>query len=163
MLRKCSSVSILVSDENQKAKCKTVASQIKVDVNKIGEVILCDGKNLSKISHNNYDKVVLILNNESPVTYIKEGITRFIFDFDNIYELCVAMYTDRPSETIYDSNDCYFDFNRNNFLYKGEKIFISKSQREVLKSVLINGEKKSSSYRTIVYRLRKKFGKEFLV
>ena len=122
MLRKCSSVSILVSDENQKAKCKTVAEQIKVDVNKTGEVILCDGKNLSKISHNNYDKVVLILNNESPVTYIKEGITRFIFDFDNIYELCVAMYTDRPSETIYDSNDCYFDFNRNNFLYKGEKL-----------------------------------------
>lgn len=163
MLRKCSSISILVSDENQKAKCKTVAEQIKVDVNKIGEVILCDGKNLSKINHSNYDKVVLILNNESPVTYIKEGITRFIFDFDNIYELCVAMYTDRPSETIYDSNDCYFDFNRNDFLYKGEKIFISKSQREVLKSVLINGEKKSSSYRTIVYRLRKKFGKEFLI
>lgn len=163
MLRKCYSVSILVSDENQRAKCKTVASQIKVDVNKTGEVILCDGKNLSKISHNNYDKVVLILNDESPVTYIKEGITRFIFDFDNIYELCVAMYTDRPSETIYDLNDCYFDFNRNNFLYKGEKIFISKSQREVLKSVLINGEKKSSSYRTIVYRLRKKFGKEFLI
>ena len=163
MLRKCSSISILVSDENQKAKCKTVASQIKVDVNKTGEVILCDGKNLSKISHNNYDKVVLILNNESPVTYIKEGITRFIFDFDNIYELCVAMYTDRPSETIYDSNNCYFDFNRNNFLYKGEKIFISKSQRKVLKSVLINGEKKSSSYRAIVCRLRKKFGKEFLV
>ena len=163
MLRKCSSVSILVSDENQKSKCKMVASQIKVDVNKIGEVILCDGKNLSKINHSNYDKVVLILNNESPVTYIKEGITRFIFDFDNIYELCVAMYTDRPSEIIYDSNDCYFDFNRNNFLYKGEKLFISKSQREVLKSVLINGEKKSSSYRTIVYRLRKKFGKEFLV
>ena len=73
------------------------------------------------------------------------------------------MYTDRPSETIYDSNDCYFDFNRSNFLYKGEKIFISKSQREVLKSVLINGEKKSSSYRAIVCRLRKKFGKEFLV
>ena len=163
MLRKCSSVSIFVSDENQKAKCKTVASQIKVDVNKTGEVILCDGKNLSKISHNNYDKVVLILNNESPVTYIKEGITRFIFDFDNMYELCVAMYTDRPSATIYDNNDCYFDFNKNNFLYKGEKIFISKSQREVLKSVLINGEKKSSSYRTIVYRLRKKFGKEFLI
>ncbi len=163
MLRKCSSISILVSDENQKAKCKTVASQIKVDVNKIGEVILCDGKNLSKINHSNYDKVVLILNNESPVTYIKEGITRFIFDFDNIYELCVAMYTDRPSLAIYDSNDCYFDFNRNNFLYKGEKIFISKSQREVLKSVLINGEKKSSSYRAIVCRLRKKFGKEFLV
>lgn len=163
MLRKCSSVSILVSDENQKSKCKMVASQIKVDVNKIGEVILCDGKNLSKINHSNYDKVVLILNNESPVTYIKEGITRFIFDFDNIYELCVAMYTDRPSETIYDSNDCYFDFNRNNFLYKGEKIFISKSQREVLKSVLIKGEKKSSSYRAIVCRLRKKFGKEFLI
>lgn len=163
MLRKCSSVSILVSDKNQKAKCKTVAEQIKVEVNKTGEVILCDGKNLSKIRHNNYDKVVLILNNESPVTYIKEGITRFIFDFDNIYELCVAMYTDRPSETIYDSNDCYFDFNRNNFLYKGEKIFISKSQSEVLKSVLINGEKKSSSYRAIICRLRKKFGKEFLV
>lgn len=163
MLRKCSSVSILVSDENQKTKCKTVARQIKVDVNKTGEVILCDGKNLSKISYNNYDKVVLILNNESPVTYIKEGITRFIFDFDNMYELCVAMYTDRPSATIYDNNDCYFDFNKNNFLYKGEKIFISKSQREVLKSVLINGDKKSSSYRTIVYRLRKKFGKEFLV
>lgn len=163
MLRKCSSISILVSDENQKAKCKTVARQIKVEVNKTGEVILCDGKNLSKISHNNYDKVVLILNNESPVTYIKEGITRFIFDFDNMYELCVAMYTDRPSETIYDLNDCYFDFSKNDFLYKGEKIFISKSQREVLKSVLINGEKKSSSYRTIVYRLRKKFGKEFLI
>lgn len=163
MLRKCSSVSILVSDENKKAKCKTVAEQIKVEVNNTGEVILCDGKNLSKISHNNYDKVVLILNNESPVTYIKEGITRFIFDFDNIYELCVAMYTDRPYSIIYDSNDCYFDFNKNNFLYKGEKIFISKSQREVLKSVLINGEKKSSSYRAIVCRLRKKFGKEFLV
>lgn len=163
MLRKCSSVSILVSDENKKAKCKTVAEQIKVEVNNNGEVILCDGKNLSKLSHNNYDKVVLILNNESPVTYIKEGITRFIFDFDNIYELCVAMYTDRPYSTIYDSNDCYFDFNKNNFLYKGEKIFISKSQRKVLKSVLINGEKKSSSYRAIVCRLRKKFGKEFLV
>ena len=163
MLRKCSNISILVSDENQKAKCKTVARQIKVEVNKTGEVILCDGKNLSKISHNNYDKVVLILNNESPVTYIKEGITRFIFDFDNMYELCVAMYIDRPSETIYDLNDCYFDFSKNDFLYKGEKIFISKSQRKVLKSVLINGEKKSSSYRTIVYRLRKKFGKEFLI
>lgn len=163
MLRKCSSVSILVSDENQKAKCKTIAEQIKVEVNNTGEVILCDGKNLSKISHTSYDKVVLILNNESPVTYIKEGITRFIFDFDNIYELCVAMYTDRTSSTIYDNKDCYFDFTSNNFLYKGEKLFISKSQREVLKSVLINGEKKSSSYRTIVCRLRKKFGKEFLV
>lgn len=162
MLRKCSSVSILVSDENRKAICKAVAGQIKVEVNSTGEVILCDSKNLSKINHNNYDKVVLILNNESPVTYIKEGITRFIFDFENIYEVCVAMYTDRPSTSIYDSNDCYFDFNKNNFLYKGEKIFMSKAQREVLKSVLINGEKKSSSYRTIVCRLRKKFGKEFL-
>lgn len=163
MLRKCSSVSILVSDENQKAKCKTVAEQIKVEVNKTGEVILCDGKNLSKISHNNYDRVVLILNSETPATYIKEGITRFIFDFDNVYELCVAMYTDSPSLAIYDNNDCYFDFNKNKFLYKGEKIFITKSQREVLKSVLIDGEKKSSSYRTMVCRLRKKFGKEFLV
>ena len=163
MLRKCSSISILVSDENQKAKCKTVASQIKVDVNKIGEVILCDGKNLSKISHNNYDKVVLILNNERQVTYIKDEITRFLFDVDNLYELCVAMYADRPSETIYDSIACYFDFSRNNLLYKGEKSFISKSQSEVLKAVLINGEKKSSAYRAIVCRLRKKLGKEFLV
>lgn len=163
MLRKCYSVSILVSDENQRAKCKKVAEQIKVEVSKDGEVVICDGKSLNKINNNNYGKVVLILNGESPVAYIKEGITRFIFDFDNIYELCVAMYTDRPSETIYDLNDCYFDFNRNNFLYKGEKIFISKAQREMLKSVLVDGRKKGSSYRAMICRLRKKFGREFLI
>ena len=39
MLRKCYSVSILVSDENQRAKCKKVAEQIKVEVSKDGEVV----------------------------------------------------------------------------------------------------------------------------
>ena len=119
-------------------------------------MVICDGKSLNKINNNNYGKVVLILNGESPVAYIKKGITRFIFDFDNIYELCVAMHTSKHFAAVYDSNGC-------NFLYKGEKIFISKAQREMLKSVLVDGRKKGSSYRAMICRLRKKFGREFLI
>ena len=143
------------------------------------EVVILGSKFLEKISKTYYSSVVLILkSDESPYPYIQQGITRFIFDYHNKYELFTAFFKEEPIYVSYASmelkdlvkeynsdsfryKDYDFDFLGDSFRYKGKALYITKAQKRYLAEWLLNGHKDNSK-RMLLFDLRKKFGNDFL-
>lgn len=143
------------------------------------EVIILGSKFLTDLNRAYYPEAVLILKEgESPAPYIKEGITRFIFNYKNNYELLCAFY--KPEKVVlhassndlktiikecdvlaYNFGDYDFKFDKNRFLYKGKPIYLADSAKRYLAEWLLNGHKDNKK-RMILCNLRKKFGEEFL-
>lgn len=143
------------------------------------EVVILGSKYLDKLNKAYYPNAVIILKEgESPSLYISEGISHFIFNYKNVFELVCAFYKndktlvnslskdletvleDCPS-TRYIFGDYDFDFAKNRFKYKGKLIFFSESCKKYLAQWLLNGNKDNAK-RMIICNLRKKFGSEFL-
>ena len=143
------------------------------------DVVILGSKNIEKLNKAYYPKAVLILKEgESPAPFIKMGITRFIFNYKNKYELLTALFRVEPviihaADSDYDeivkSSDvlsfCYgdydFRFDKSQFRYKGKPIYITDSSKKYLAEWLLNGHKDNSK-RMILCNLRKKLGSEFL-
>lgn len=143
------------------------------------DVIILGSKNLESLNKTYYPMTVLILNEgESPAPYIKMGITRFIFNYKNKFELLTALF--RPDPVIIHAADSsYIDivktsdvmsfccgnynfrFDKGQFKYKGKVIYLTGSSKKYLAQWLLNGHKDNSK-RMILCNLRKKFGKDFL-
>lgn len=145
----------------------------------VEEVVILGSKFLNNIHEAYYPIAVIILREgESPAPYIKKGITKFIFNYKNNYELLCALY--KPEATIvhannsnlesilsstevwnYQAGDYNFRFDLNKFIYKGKQIYLSNSSKKYLAEWLLNGNKDNAK-RMILCNLRKKFGSEFL-
>ena len=143
------------------------------------DVVILGSKNIEKLNKAYYPKAVLILKEgESPAPFIKMGITRFIFNYKNKYELLTALFRVEPviihaADSDYDeivkSSDvlsfCYgdydFRFDKSQFRYKGKMIYLTDSSKKYLAQWLLNGIKDNSK-RMILCNLRKKFGEDFL-
>lgn len=143
------------------------------------DVVILGSKHLENLNEMYYNRAILILKeDESPVPYIEMGITRFIFDYMNNFELQTALYRLEPifshvdnlgyDELLKHSNTmefCYgdYDFNfvQNKFCYKGKMIYLTDAIKKYLAQWLLNG-KKDNSKRMILCNLRKKFGNDFL-
>ena len=143
------------------------------------EVVIAGSKYLKSINETYYPVTVVILKDyENPAPYIKMGITRFIFNHRNTYELLCALYKteaiivqakDENMENILKNSDVWnycmgdydFKFDVNKFSYKGKLIYLSKASKKYLAEWLLNGNKDNSK-RMILCNLRKKFGKDFL-
>ena len=143
------------------------------------EVVICGAKFLPKLHHTFYSKTVVILaEGESPAPYIKMGISRFIFNYKNHYELITALFYERPviiktpvrsvGESIeasglgrfeYDKYD--FRFDKDLFYYKGKPIYIRNGEKDFLAEWLLTGHK-DNKRRTFLCNLRKRFGADFL-
>lgn len=143
------------------------------------EVVILGSKYLERLNRSYYPEAVLILKKgESPASYIKKGITRFIFDYQNNYELLCAFY--RPEKIVlhassndlktiikecdvlrYQFGDYDFMFDTNKFKYRGKPIYLNESAKRYLAEWLLNGHKNNSK-RMILCNLRKRFGEEFL-
>lgn len=143
------------------------------------DVVILGAKYLDNINKIYYDSVVLILKSgESPYPYIKMGISRFIFDHTNQFELYTAFFKEEPvyvndankelKDLVKDYNSskfCYdrYDFNflTDTFTYKGKPIYLTKAQKRYLAEWLLHG-RKDNSKRMFLFSLRKKFGEDFL-
>lgn len=143
------------------------------------EVVVLGSKYLDKLNRSYYPIAVLILKEgESPAPYIKKGITRFIFNYKNVYELLCAFYKPEKTvihasskdleiiikdctSTVYCFGDYDFDFAKNKFKYKGKLIYLPDSVKRYLAEWLLNGHKDNRK-RMVLCNLRKKFGAEFL-
>lgn len=143
------------------------------------EVVIMGSKYLPKLNKAYYPKAVIILkSSESPEPYVSEGITRFIFDFQNADELVLALYHSEAVKvqtssmavkdiikeygiTSFEKGEYSFKFDKDVFSYKGRKIYLCKSQKEYLASWLLAGVK-DNERRIVLFNLRKKFGKDFL-
>lgn len=189
MLKKCSRA-LLLSDvpsfaENYLALAGEVGVSLIVEEvwnNKYritSDVVILGSKYLKDLNRAYYADAVLILKEgESPAPYIKEGITRFIFNFRNNYELLCAFY--KPEKIVlhassndlktiikestilnYQFGDYNFMFDKNKFMYKGKPIYLAESAKRYLAEWLLNGHKDNSK-RMILCNLRKKFGVDFL-
>lgn len=143
------------------------------------EVVILGSKYLDSLNRAYYPIAVLILREgESPAPYIKRGITRFIFNYRNTYELLCAFYKAErtlvhagsreleeiikdSSSTSYINGGYDFDFARNRFIYLGKPIYLPESAKRYLAEWLLNGHKDNKK-RMILCNLRKKFGTGFL-
>lgn len=157
----------------------TVEQEWNVKYRVTSDVVICGSKYLESVNHVYYSEVVLILKEgENPASYIKEGITRFIFNYKNNYELLCAFY--KPEKIVLHSSsndlrllikDCNilnfqagdydFKFDKNRFSYKGRAIYLSDSAKQYLAEWLLNSNKDNRK-RMILCSLRKKLGKDFL-
>ena len=189
MLIKCDSA-LLISDVDSFAqKFEVLASDVGVELlveedwsNKFRvtqDVVILGTKFLDKINEVYYPKAVVILKpEENPFPLFEKGLTHFIFDYKNQYELMTALYkaenivikakSSKLKDVLKHSVGSKFvqgyydfDFGLNIFKYKGKQIYLCESTRAYLAEWLLNGHKDNTK-RAFSYRLRKKFGADFL-
>lgn len=190
MLKKVSKA-LLLSDvpsfvDNYKALASDVGVEISVEkewnvkYRVSSDIIILGAKFLKDLNKAYYPEAVLILKEgESPASYIKEGITRFIFNYKNNYELLCAFY--KPEAVVihasageltdiikecsiksYQFAEYDFRFDKNKFFYKGKPIYLPESAKRYLAEWLLNGHKNNKK-RMILCNLRKRFGADFLI
>lgn len=144
----------------------------------VEDVVIFGSGHIDEINEAYYNKSVLILKEgESPAPYIKRGIAHFIFDFQNKYELLVALFREEPviihssvkelKEILKNYSPAFrtklydFRFDQDIFKYKGKPIYLCDSQKRFLAEWLLAGHKENRK-RMILCNLRKKFGEDFL-
>lgn len=190
MLKKVTKALLLSDVPSFTDNYKALASDVGVDLlvekewnNKFrvsSDIVILGSKFLKDLNKTYYSEAVLILKEgESPSSYIKEGITRFIFNYKNTYELLCAFY--KPEDVIIHASDSEltdiikecnvksyqfaeydFQFDKNKFFYKGKPIYLSESAKRYLAEWLLNGHKDNKK-RMILCNLRKRFGADFLI
>lgn len=189
MLEKCKTV-LLLSDVPSFCQSYTsLAESVGVKIiseeswNKIYRidqgVVITKSDYLEQINPAYYPKVVLILKkDESPAKFIKMGIERFIFNFENRYELLTALFRFVPKLVqskskdlkdivtdsgiaMYCEGDYDFRFDRDLYKYKNKPIYLCESQKKFLAQWLLGGHKDNKKRMTLC-NLRKKFGEDFL-
>ena len=189
MLRKCSNALLLTNVESFSQLYSQYAEELGISLRVekewnvryrvTEEVVICGSKYLESLHRSYYGTVVLILKEgESPAPYIKEGVTRFIFDYQNRYELALALY--RPEKVFvaqqdtnvktvledslmlsFELGDYKFNFQQDRFFYKGKGLYLTKTEKVYLADWLLNGHKDNSK-RNCLFNMRKKFGNDFL-
>lgn len=189
MLQKVSKA-LLLSDVSSFANnYKELASDIDVKMTVEAEwntryrvsadVVILGSKYLEYLNRSYYTMAVIILKEgESPAPYIKEGISHFIFNYKNHYELLCALYKEEKTVIHATSKDLEFllkessatrfcvgkydfDFLKNTFKYNGKLIYLPDSQKKYLAEWLLNGHK-DNRRRMVICNLRKKLGEDFL-
>lgn len=189
MLIKCKSALLLSDVESFSKTYEAIAEEVGVEL-KIEsdwseryrlteEIVILGSKYLDKLNPMYYPNAVLILKSgENPYTFMQKGITRFIFDYQNKYELFTALFKTEPvtihsahlplEEIIKDSSvwnftygDYDFKFDKDKYFYKGRQLYLANAQKRYLAEWLLNGHKDNSK-RMILCIMRKKFGQDFL-
>ena len=188
MLEKVKSA-LLISDRHSFYEMyKSLAESVDVVMNVQGawcdryrvsdDIVITGSNHLAEINESYYNKTVVILKaGESPASFIKKGVSRFIFDYQNQYELLVALFREEPvvlqssSKNIKDIlrnysplfhvGDYEFRFDMDVFKYKGKPIYLCDSQKKFLAEWLLAGHKDNKK-RMVLCNLRKKFGDDFL-
>lgn len=189
MLSKCKSVLLLTDVESFANTFRKLAESIEVEVAVASEwqeryrvsdeTVVLGSKFLPFLNESYYAKAVLILRaDEDPFTYLKQGITRFVFDYTNENELLLSMFRAEPvvlrtqsrevkelvqdyGTTLFHTDTCDFRFDKDVFFYKKQPIYLCDSQKKYLAEWLIGGHKDNRK-RMILCNLRKKFGADFL-
>jgi hypothetical protein len=189
MLVKCKSALLLSDVESFSMMYEAVAKEadVQLKVEKewseryrlTQEVIILGSKYLNELNPMYYPNAVLILkSDESPYPFMQKGITRFIFNYQNKYELFTALFKAEPvtvhtqhlpleeilkESTIWNFNygDYDFKFDKDLYYYRGRQIYLANSHKRYLAEWLLNGHKDNSK-RMILCIMRKKFGQSFL-
>lgn len=189
MLRKCQTALLISEVPSFAYSYEELAKSIGVEMVTEGswneryriiqDIVITGSKHLENINRAYYPNTVVILKNgENPAKFIKEGISHFVFDYTNKYELLTALFKAEPVLVRSDSADIKnlikctgldsfvcadydFRFSQNIYKYRGKMIYLAESQKRYLAEWLLNG-RKDNRKRMVLCNLRKKFGSEFL-
>ena len=189
MLIKCKSALLLSDVESFSKTYETLAEEVGIELRVESswseryrlpqEVVILGSKYLDKLNPMYYPNAILILkSDESPYPFMQKGITRFIFNYQNKYELFTALFKAEPvtvhsrnlplEDIIKDSStwnftygDYDFKFDKDKYFYKGKQLYLANAQKRYLAEWLLNGHKDNSK-RMILCIMRKKFGQDFL-
>ena len=190
MLHKCVSALLLSAQPSFSEPYKKLAEKIGVELvveatwnekfRVTTDVVILGSKYLKDLNNAYISRAVVILApGESPAPFIKLGVRRFIFNYQNNYELLTALYCEDPvllvSQTANDVKDSIrdsgtdtfctgdydFRFGRGVFFYRGRQIYLTEAGKKYLAQWLLTGNKDNTKRMTLC-KLRKKFGSEFL-
>lgn len=189
MLVKCKTALLLSDVESFSKAYEMIAEEIDVELKVESDwseryrltedIVILGSKYLDKLNPMYYPNAVLILKSgENPYFFMQKGIARFIFDYQNKYELFTALFKAEPitvhsahlplEEIIKDSSvwnftygDYDFKFDKDKYFYKGKQLYLANAQKRYLAEWLLNGHKDNSK-RMILCIMRKKFGQDFL-
>lgn len=189
MLEKCKSVMLISDVESFTGLYRQIAleADVELTVEKTwksnyrvnSDTVILGSKHLADLNKVYYAIAVVILKpGESPVPYIKEGVSRFIFDYTNSFELFFAFF--KPAKIVVHKEsmsikavleNCVsstftkgaydFDFVRDIFRYKGKMLYLTRAQKKFLAEWLLHGHKDNEK-RMVICNLRKKFGADFM-
>lgn len=145
-------------------------------------MVLAGSKYLANINPEYYRSVTVILKpDEEPFGFMKKGIRRFIYRYDDEREIKASFFLENveaehpkgstngelkeiirqcPSG-IFDCGQYCFDFVKGIFIYSGDRIYLSSGERCYLAKWLLKGSK-DNSRRIMIYNMRQRFGKDFL-
>ena len=176
MLRICSSVLLLADDEQIVKRIFSVSSAEDVDVHssKLFECVsdvdsfdtILAEVTFLRFLKDRREKVVVINPGEFLKKLIASGYTRFLFDSSNRLEVLAALHVEKKdSIPVLKFGDLVCDFDNHVFKYKGNEIFVSTGEERFLHRKLV--EERASVLqgvdRTHLFRMRKRFGRDFLV
>ena len=189
MLDKCKTALLITESESFSTMYESLAKDIGVEMTvekdwnikyrMTKDIVILGSKYLSQLNKAYYPMAVVILKSgESPAPFIKEGINHFIFDYQNQYELIVALFRQdkvlvngaslevkkmltESGTTRFTLGDYDFRFDQNIYKYKGQPIYLQESQKRYLAQWLLFGNKENK-HRMLLCLMRKKFGENFL-
>jgi hypothetical protein len=189
MLEKCKSAMLISDVENFSEMYRqlaleadvefTVEKSWKANYRVTSDTVILGSKHLADLNKVYYAIAVVILKpGESPVPYMKEGVSRFVFDHTNSFELFFAFF--KPAKIVvhkesmeiksilencvgssFTKGSYDFDFVKDIYRYKGKMLYLTRAQKKFLAEWLLHGHKDNSK-RMIICNLRKKFGTDFM-
>lgn len=189
MLRVCSNVLLLsgvasfvshvTEVANDTETVIDVADTWNVNYRVNADVIICGSKYIDSIDKEDYGKVRLVLKkDETVMTFIRKGITHFIFDYMDKREVAFSMFIDENEQakdkrsslneimseantSLFHNDRYFFNFASDTFRFKGAGIYLRKSEKEYLARWVLMGNKDNSK-RILLCKMRKRFGKDFM-
>ena len=185
MLKRCSSILLLVNDTKLVERYEMLGLDLNINVRHetswhptfridCGSII-CTPDFLDQINGEYISRVVVIVNG-TPAPYLKKGVERFIFDRANDYELICSMFMHgeiitkeaKPLEILtncekktFIAGRYHFDFERSIFRYNDKPLYIKEHEKKYLIEWLLLGHKNNDK-RMMLFNLRKRFGNSFL-
>ncbi len=189
MLRICSNVLLLSGVSSFVNYVTEIANDIDTEIEVANtwsinyrvnaDVIICGSKYIDCIGKEDYGKVRLVLKKEETVmTFIRKGITHFIFDYTDKREVAFSMFIDKDDKlkedkvslsdiiseahvSLFHNDRYYFNFTSGTFKYQDVGIYLRKSEKEYLAKWVLMGNKDNSK-RILLCKMRKRFGKDFM-
>ena len=171
MLRPPSSVLLLTKDQIVQRKIFSVASSasiqltIKAEYDKEvqSDVVICDLTFAKKVKADKENIVILKPKESAMLKLIEDGYCRFLFDIDNKAEVLSCLMYSGKEVDVFEAGDYVIDFTEKRMYRGSDELYISKGEfRYLIRRFVDRAGYQDSTSRVHLFRLRKRFGKDFL-
>ena len=171
MLRHPSNVLLLTKDQLVQRKVFSVSSSASIrlsisdsfDKNQEYDVVICDPSYRKQIKLDKENVVLLRPKEVKILQMLEDGYSRFLFDVDNKAEVLTSLHVSGKNNEVYEAGEYVIDFTEKRMYRGSDELYISKGEFRYLTRRFVDRDGyQDSTSRVHLFRLRKRFGKDFL-